>query len=162
MGGGGGTASTTTPASLTTPMARSVAGAGAMRPSFTASPSSMTPHPHGKTTLPSHLSRSLVPDSPGPSSSSLDSPSSSGTAIKFEDRSNALEVVETLNGHLQSLVGSATESSTSRIALASNANPKDYIYRYMFEKVSERATGMSLFFATHNTGNCAQYKMTIS
>lgn len=49
--------------------------------------------------------------------------------------------METLNSHLSSIIGAATESNTSRIALVSNANPKDYVYRYMFEKVTERASG---------------------
>lgn len=127
-----------------TPLARS-----AMRPSsFTPSSATAghaTPQAHAKAALPSHLSRSTgPPSSPLTPNGNLDTPSSS-SSVRFEDRQNALEVAETLNGHLPSIVGSATESSTSRIALVSNANPKDYVYRYMFEKVTERAAGKRLY-----------------
>jgi DNA polymerase alpha subunit B len=139
--------STPSSSSMMTPLARSSAATTGMRPSAltsspsTSSTSTMTPHANGKSTaIPSHLSRTTnAPDSPS-SNNNFSSPSSS-SAVPFEERSNPLEIVETLNGHLKAIVGSATESSTSRIALVSNANPKDYVYRYMFEKVTERAAG---------------------
>ena len=118
--------------STTTPLARG---------SLKGTPSlAYTPQP--KTALPSHLSRSLngrnVPAIPA--TPSLDSPSSS-SAIRFEDRKNALEVVETLNAHLPAIIGSASEAGSSRIALVSNVETKKYSYRYMFEKITERADG---------------------
>ena len=119
-GGGAGTPSTMTP------LARNI---GSMKP-YSATPQTTRAGP-------SHLSRTA--DLPG-SPSTFDSPSASGSsATRFEDRKNALEVVETLNGHLQGLVGAASEGSSSRIKMASNADPKAYNYRYMFEKISERA-----------------------
>lgn len=130
-----------------TPMARSVSNG--MRPSASFAPSAAsasTPQALGKTAapLPSHLSRSTGPPS-SPTTNGLDTPSASSSFVRFEDRQNALEVVETLNGHLSSIIGTATESNTSRIALVSNANPKDYVYRYMFEKTTERASGKGGF-----------------
>jgi hypothetical protein len=126
-----------------TPIARPTSNG--MRPSASFTPSAAaasTPHALSKTTaaLPSHLSHSLGPPS-SPTTNGLDTPSASSSFVRFEDRQHALEVVETLNGHLSSIIGTATESNTSRIALVSNANPKDYVYRYMFEKTTERAAG---------------------
>lgn len=93
------------------------------------------------TPLPSHLSRGGLQGNAGsPGDALFASPSSSST-IRFEDRKNAGELVETLNGQLSTIIGSATDSNTSRIALASNADPRAYSYRYMFEKLTERADG---------------------
>ena len=72
----------------------------------------------------------------------FDTPSTASIpAVRFEDRPNPREIVETLNGDLPSLVGYASTSSTSRVALSSNVDPRKYNYRYMFEKISERANG---------------------
>jgi DNA polymerase alpha subunit B len=70
----------------------------------------------------------------------FDSPAS-GSNVKFEDRKNAGEIVESLNAHLPAIVGSATEASSSRVKMVSNVDTKTYNYRYMFEKITERADG---------------------
>lgn len=124
-----------------TPVARSAMRPSSFTPSTSAAAGHATPQAHAKTALPSHLSRSTGPPSSPLTNNGIPDTPSSSSSVRFEDRQNALEVAETLNGHLPSIVGSATESSTSRIALVSNANPKDYVYRYMFEKVTERAAG---------------------
>lgn len=71
------------------------------------------------------------------------------TAInKFAGRTNALTTTDTLNPHLsrgpaQAVPSGASAPKRPRIALSTQADPKDYAYRYMFEKVSERAEGAS-------------------
>lgn len=58
----------------------------------------------------------------------------------FESRSDALKVVESLNTHL----GPAppVNSIRSRVQLASNVNPASFRYRYMFEKLMDRADAL--------------------
>ena len=116
-----------------TPLARNI---GAMKP-YNGAGTPVQP----KSALPSHLSRNAAQGSPNGQAgdSSGLSPASPSSAIPFEDRKNRLETLETLNSHLHPIVGSASEASSSRIKLASNADPKSYQYRYMFEKITERA-----------------------
>ncbi|CED82061.1 DNA polymerase alpha-primase complex, polymerase-associated subunit B [Phaffia rhodozyma] len=62
---------------------------------------------------------------------------------QFHSRTNALSTTDTLNAHLEPApIPAIPLSATSvkgRITFSAGADPKDYAYRYMFEKVSERS-----------------------
>lgn len=105
-------------------------------------PSSFATPQNKKPVIPSRLggtsaNGTLTPSTPGVFDSSAPSPSTSG--VRFQDRQNALEVVESLNGHLPSTAEDGRQGNHSRIALASNADPKAYSYRYMFERIKDRS-----------------------
>ena len=59
---------------------------------------------------------------------------------KFETRTNALEIVESLNAHLDN--ATPHSSLQSRVKLMSSADPKTYNYRYMFEKIMDRSEAL--------------------
>jgi hypothetical protein len=60
-----------------------------------------------------------------------------------------LTTTDTLNPHLVLAPSPAVpfDAKRPRIKLTTAAEPGHYDYRYMFEKVSERAEGASLFFS---------------
>lgn len=60
---------------------------------------------------------------------------------RFENRTNALERVESLNDHLAQASTSdhSGPAPKSRVTLAATTNPKTYNYRYMFERLADRS-----------------------
>ncbi|WWC58474.1 uncharacterized protein I303_101017 [Kwoniella dejecticola CBS 10117] len=82
-----------------------------------------------------------VPSSP---TSPAGSPSSLAPQLTqpFELRPQPLSLVETLNPHLAAAPGSMPSGSKSRVMLSSTADPKNWNYRYMFEKISQRSEAL--------------------
>ena len=60
---------------------------------------------------------------------------------RFLTRTNALERVESLNEHLAQATSSdhSPAASTSRVSLATTADPRSYDYRYMYERLMDRS-----------------------
>ncbi|WRT64268.1 uncharacterized protein IL334_001199 [Kwoniella shivajii] len=82
-----------------------------------------------------------LPSSPG-------SPAGSPTSLKpqlgqpFHLRPQPHTLVETLNPHLSSVSHGMPPGSKSRISLSSTSDPKNWNYRYMFEKMSQRSEAL--------------------
>ncbi|CAK9784941.1 DNA polymerase alpha, subunit B [Cutaneotrichosporon oleaginosum] len=63
------------------------------------------------------------------------------TAQPFSSRPQPLELLETLNPHLPPGEG-VPAGTRPRVAIATTADPKDWEYRYMFEKISVRSEAL--------------------
>ena len=61
------------------------------------------------------------------------------TSTPFHLRPRSAPAGAPLNGHLNMSI--PPSSSTSRISLASTADPNRYKYRYMYERMMERSEG---------------------
>ncbi|KAM0746375.1 DNA polymerase alpha, subunit B [Meredithblackwellia eburnea MCA 4105] len=82
---------------------------------------------------PPHSSSSTTP------AISRSNSSQAAPVIPFLLRPSPLALLESLNVHLPLPPSSSTTGTTPRVKLSSTIAPKDYDYRYMFEKMSERA-----------------------
>ncbi|WWC66502.1 uncharacterized protein I206_100404 [Kwoniella pini CBS 10737] len=60
----------------------------------------------------------------------------------FELRPQPLSLLETLNPHLPATTSGLPPDSKQRIMLSSTADPKNWNYRYMFEKISQRSEAL--------------------
>ncbi|KAL8293514.1 hypothetical protein RQP46_000215 [Phenoliferia psychrophenolica] len=65
--------------------------------------------------------------------------SSAAPAVPFLLRPNPFAVQESLNDHVRLSTARQNEGDVPRTKLASSTNPKDYDYRYMYEKMMERS-----------------------
>ena len=60
----------------------------------------------------------------------------------FHLRHQAHSLVETLNPHLPSSFSGVPAGSKARVSLSSTVDPKQWTYRYMFEKISQRSEAL--------------------
>ncbi|WWC86378.1 uncharacterized protein L201_001254 [Kwoniella dendrophila CBS 6074] len=129
----------------------------------TFTPSSITPHrpsPAGPAASsyrpgPSKLSSGALLETPiGRASNGLSAPSSptspagSPTGLSpqltqpFDLRPQPHSLVETLNPHVPVMREGVPPGSKPRVVLSSTADPKNWNYRYMFEKISQRSEAL--------------------
>ena len=79
-------------------------------------------------------------------------------ASRFEARDNALQIVESLNAHLENAKSASGGGRLmSRVSLNSNADPKAYNYRYMFEKIMDRSEGSLRLYLF-----CCRVRLTVA
>ncbi|WOO78183.1 DNA polymerase alpha subunit B [Vanrija pseudolonga] len=60
----------------------------------------------------------------------------------FAHRANPHSLVETLNGQLSASTGVPEHTTRARVKLSATEDPKDWDYRYMFEKISARSEAL--------------------
>ncbi|WVF70910.1 hypothetical protein IAT40_005705 [Kwoniella sp. CBS 6097] len=82
----------------------------------------------------------LTPGSPTSPAGSPTSTPQLGQPFHLRPQPNSL--VETLNPHLPDTRSEVTSDSRSRVGLSSTTDPKQWNYRYMFEKISQRSEAL--------------------
>nr|XP_019049362.1 hypothetical protein I302_03148 [Kwoniella bestiolae CBS 10118]OCF28292.1 hypothetical protein I302_03148 [Kwoniella bestiolae CBS 10118] len=119
--------------------------------------SSFSPSVTGTTSTPYRASpavpaaSSYRPDAPKPTNNAfLETPSGKGThgltpsqlTQPFDLRPQPHSLVETLNSQLPKVREGVPSGSKPRVVLSSTADPKQWNYRYMFEKISQRSEAL--------------------
>ncbi|GAA96342.1 uncharacterized protein L969DRAFT_95439 [Mixia osmundae IAM 14324] len=81
-------------------------------------------------------------------------------ASPYATRKDVGEIVESLNSHLTAIDQRAT-ASTSKLELASHADPKSYDYRYMYEKLLARSEVLDNQIDQCATLLCHEYSISL-